>query len=73
MAMARDFAGSSFFDFDEPTTHLDPERRGRLPTAIRDAHADAGFGQVVVVSNDDTFGPHLDHEAKLWKVPEVGT
>jgi DNA repair exonuclease SbcCD ATPase subunit len=73
MAMARDFAGSSFCIFDEPTVHLDPDRRARLAGAIREAQVDAGFSQVFVVSHDDTFGPHVDHEIKLRKVPGAGT
>jgi exonuclease SbcC len=72
MAMARDFAGSKFCIFDEPTVHLDTARRGRLPAAIRSAAQDAGFVQVFVVSHDDTFGPHVDHEIQLRK-SSVGT
>ncbi|OHB75680.1 MAG: hypothetical protein A2Z34_10020 [Planctomycetes bacterium RBG_16_59_8] len=73
MAMARDFAGSSFCIFDEPTIHLDEARRARLAAAIRDAQADAGFTQVFLVSHDDTFGPYVDHQVKLRKDPATGT
>jgi DNA repair protein SbcC/Rad50 len=73
MAMARDFAGSKFCIFDEPTVHLDTARRGRLPAAIRSAAQDAGFAQVFIVSHDDTFGPHVDHEIQLRKSAGVGT
>lgn len=73
MAMARDFAGSSFCIFDEPTIHLDEMHRRRLASVIRDAQVDAGFRQVFVVSHDDTFGPYVDHEVKLQKDPARGT
>lgn len=73
MAMARDFAGSSFCIFDEPTIHLDETRRQRLASVVREAQVDAGFTQVFIVSHDDTFGPYVDHEVKLQKGASRGT
>ena len=67
MAMARDFAGSSFCIFDEPTIHLDAGRCGRLAQAIREARKEAGFTQVFLVSHDEAFGPHVDHQIRLRK------
>ena len=65
MAMARDFAGASFCVFDEPTVHLDPERRARLAEAIREAQREAGFRQVFVASQDDAFHGRVDHVVRL--------
>lgn len=73
MAMARDFAGSRFCIFDEPTVHLDEGRRARLAAAIRTAQAEAGFTQVFVVSHDETFGPFVDHAVRLRKTAAQGT
>jgi len=73
MAMARDFANSSFCIFDEPTVSLDKARRARLAQSIQETREEAGFTQVFVVSHDDAFHGYVDHELILQKDATEGT
>ena len=61
LALVRAFAGGlGFVCLDEPTTHLDPERRGELAEALARlfrgrAEGAAWFEQLFLVSHDDAF------------------
>ena len=48
--------------FDEPTTNMDAERRENLAMQIGQIKH---FDQLFVISHDDTFEGHLDHEIRI--------
>lgn len=48
--------------FDEPTTNMDAERRENLAIEIGKIKH---FDQLFVISHDDTFEGHLDHEIRV--------
>ena len=58
LALLRDLLNLDIAFFDEPTQHLDAERRENLAQQIL---AVRGFSQLVVISHDDTFERHLDN------------
>ena len=74
LALLRDLLNLDIAFFDEPTQHLDAERRENLAQQIL---AVRGFSQLVVISHDDTFERHIDniirvtHTGQASKV-EVG-
>ena len=58
LALLRDLLNLDIAFFDEPTQHLDAERRENLAQQIL---AVRGFSQLVVISHDDTFERHIDN------------
>ena len=48
--------------FDEPTTNMDAERRENLAMQISQI---SHFDQLFVISHDDTFEEHMDHELRI--------
>jgi exonuclease SbcC len=48
--------------FDEPTANMDAERRENLAMQIAEIK---DFDQLFVISHDDTFEGHMDHEIRL--------
>lgn len=50
--------------FDEPTTHLDDERRENLARQIADVK---GFNQLFVISHDDTFEKETHNVIRVSK------
>ena len=52
LALLRETSSIDIAFFDEPTAHLDPERRGHLAEQIMNVK---GFAQLFVISHDDSF------------------
>jgi exonuclease SbcC len=52
LALLREISAIDVAFFDEPTAHLDPERREGLAERITQVK---GFSQLFVISHDDTF------------------
>ena len=67
LALLRDLLNLDIAFFDEPTQHLDAERRENLAQQIL---AVRGFSQLVVISHDDTFERHIDNIIRVTHAGE---
>ena len=67
LALLRDLLNLDIAFFDEPTQHLDAERRENLAQQIL---AVRGFSQLVVISHDDTFERHIDNIIRVTHTGE---
>ena len=68
LALLRDLLNLDIAFFDEPTQHLDAERRENLAQQIL---AVRGFSQLVVISHDDTFERHIDNIIRVTHTGEA--
>jgi exonuclease SbcC len=64
LALLRETSAIDVAFFDEPTAHLDPERREGLAEKIMQVK---GFSQVFVISHDDTFERTAQHYVRIIK------
>ncbi|HHX63497.1 MAG TPA: SMC family ATPase [Chloroflexi bacterium] len=64
LALLREISAVDVAFFDEPTAHLDPERRDGLAEKIMQVR---GFSQVFVISHDDTFERAAQHHIRIIK------
>ncbi|HOQ98518.1 MAG TPA: SMC family ATPase [Anaerolineae bacterium] len=64
LALLREVSGIDIAFFDEPTSNLDDTRRENLAEQILTVK---GFGQLFVVSHDDTFEQATDHIVRIAK------
>jgi exonuclease SbcC len=64
LALLKEMSGVRVAFFDEPTAHLDPDRRERLAAQIA---AVKGFEQIFVISHDDTFESSTVNVVRLEK------
>ena len=58
LAILRDLSNVRVAFLDEPTAHLDQERRSNLGDQVQRLQ---GFDQLVVISHDDTFDGLFGH------------
>ncbi len=70
LALLRDLLNLDIAFFDEPTQHLDAERRENLAQQIL---AVRGFSQLVVISHDDTFERHIDNILRVTHTGQSST
>ena len=70
LALLRDLLNLDIAFFDEPTQHLDAERRENLAQQIL---AVRGFSQLVVISHDDTFERHIDNILRVAHTNHAST
>ena len=70
LALLRDLLNLDIAFFDEPTQHLDAERRENLAQQIL---AVRGFSQLVVISHDDTFERHIDNIIRVTHTSQAST
>jgi exonuclease SbcC len=68
LALLRELSGIRVAFFDEPTAHLDEERRTNLADQITQIK---GFRQLFVISHDDTFERDTHHVIRVSKVDGV--
>ena len=68
LALLRDLLNLDIAFFDEPTQHLDVERRENLAQQILSVR---GFSQLVVISHDDTFERHIDNIIRVTHTGEA--
>ena len=68
LALLRDLLNLDIAFFDEPTQHLDAERRENLAQQILSVR---GFSQLVVISHDDTFERHIDNIIRVTHTGEA--
>lgn len=64
LALLRELGSIDIAFFDEPTAHLDAERRETLAEQIKSVR---GFRQLFVISHDDTFENKTDNVIKVEK------
>jgi exonuclease SbcC len=64
LSLLRYMSGISLAFFDEPTAHLDVERRTNLSNQITQVK---GFDQLFVISHDDTFERDIHHVIRISK------
>ena len=64
LALLREMSDIRIAFFDEPTAHLDDERRDNLATQITQIK---GFHQLFVISHDDTFERETYHVLRVTK------
>ena len=64
LALLRQLTNISIAFFDEPTAHLDPERRDGLAEKIMQVK---GFDQLFVISHDDTFERSAQNYIRIVK------
>ena len=64
LALLREMSDIRIAFFDEPTAHLDDERRDNLATQITQIK---GFHQLFVISHDDTFERETHHVLRVTK------
>ncbi len=64
LALLREISTIDVAFLDEPTAHLDPQRRDNLAEQIL---AVKGFSQLFVISHDDTFERETEHVVRLVK------
>ncbi|HLG51952.1 MAG TPA: SMC family ATPase [Chloroflexota bacterium] len=64
LAILRDLSNIRIAFLDEPTAHLDQERRSNLGDQVQRLH---GFDQLVVISHDDTFDGLFSHVIRLTR------
>ena len=70
LALLRDLLNLDIAFFDEPTQHLDAERRENLAQQILSVR---GFSQLVVISHDDTFERHIDNVIRVTHTGQAST
>ncbi|MCD6302413.1 MAG: SMC family ATPase, partial [Anaerolineae bacterium] len=64
MALLRETSAVDIAFFDEPTAHLDSQRRERLAERIMGVR---GFSQLFVISHDDTFERAAQSYVRVWR------
>jgi len=64
MALLRETSAVDVAFFDEPTAHLDSERRESLAERLM---ALRGFSQLFVISHDDTFEQAAQSYVRIWR------
>jgi exonuclease SbcC len=64
LALLREISTVDVAFFDEPTAHLDRDRRANLARQILNVK---GFSQLFVISHDDTFEQDTDHVVRITK------
>jgi exonuclease SbcC len=64
LALQEVVGGLGLFILDEPTVHLDEERRSNLASQIG---AIKGLNQVIVISHDDTFHSHTRQQITIQR------
>ncbi|NLG28463.1 MAG: SMC family ATPase [Chloroflexi bacterium] len=64
LALLRETSSIDIAFFDEPTAHLDPERRGNLAEQIMNVK---GFQQLFVISHDDSFEALAQSHVRVTK------
>ena len=64
LALLREMSDIRIAFFDEPTAHLDDERRENLAAQISQIK---GFHQLFVISHDDTFEGTTHHVLRISK------
>ncbi|HEX5417542.1 MAG TPA: hypothetical protein VFZ25_17915 [Chloroflexota bacterium] len=62
LALLRELSGSHVAFLDEPTAHLDEERRSNLGDQVQRLK---GFDQLIVISHDDTFDGLFGHVIRI--------
>lgn len=65
LALLYRFSEIRFAFFDEPTAHMDEERREKLAEQIAIARRTKGFNQLFVISHDDTFEGKVDNVIRV--------
>jgi len=68
LALLRQLSNVNIAFFDEPTAHLDPERRDGLAEKIMQVK---GFDQLFVISHDDTFERAAQHYIRIVKTDGI--
>jgi exonuclease SbcC len=68
LALLRQLSNINVAFFDEPTAHLDPERRDGLVEKIMQVK---GFDQLFVISHDDTFERAAQNYIRIEKTNDV--
>jgi DNA repair protein SbcC/Rad50 len=68
LAVLRDLSNVRVAFLDEPTAHLDQERRTNLGDQVQRLQ---GFDQLVVISHDDTFDGLFGHVVRLARQGDV--
>ena len=69
LALQEVLGGLGLFILDEPTAHLDEERRNNLASQIG---AIKGLSQVIVISHDDAFHSHTRQQITIQKGSDGG-
>jgi DNA repair protein SbcC/Rad50 len=69
LALQEVIGGLGLFILDEPTVHLDEERRNNLASQIG---AIKGLSQVIVISHDDAFHSHTRQQVTIQRGPDGG-
>ncbi|MGH2459260.1 MAG: AAA family ATPase, partial [Chloroflexota bacterium] len=64
LAILRDVSNVRIAFLDEPTAHLDQERRANLGDQVQRLQ---GFDQLVVISHDDTFDGLFGHVIRIGR------
>jgi exonuclease SbcC len=67
LALQEVVGGLGLFILDEPTVHLDEERRNNLASQIG---AIKGLSQVIVISHDDAFHSHTRQQITIQRGPD---
>ncbi|MGD0172720.1 MAG: SMC family ATPase [Halobacteriota archaeon] len=67
LALQDVIGGLGLFILDEPTIHLDEERRNNLASQIG---AIKGLSQVIVISHDDAFHSHTRQQITIQRGPD---
>ena len=67
LALAKELSDVGVAIFDEPTTNLDEVRRTAVAKAIVKIREEYGFGQIFVISHDETFSSITEQEIHLEK------
>ena len=70
LALQEVVGGLGLFILDEPTAHLDEERRNNLASQIG---AIKGLSQVIVISHDDAFHSHTRQQITIQRGPDGGS
>jgi len=70
LALQEVVGGLGLFILDEPTVHLDEERRNNLASQIG---AIKGLSQVIVISHDDAFHSHTRQQITIQRASDGST
>ena len=70
LALQEVVGGLGLFILDEPTVHLDEERRNNLASQIG---AIKGLSQLIVISHDDAFHSHTRQQVTIQRGPDGGS
>ena len=70
LALQEVIGGLGLFILDEPTVHLDEERRNNLASQIG---AIKGLSQVIVISHDDAFHSHTRQQITIQRGSDGGS